>query len=132
MIMIVIVIWCGSSSGSDADGDVDVTDDAWQSCYCCRQWVLALMDCWCLLVRAHQTHYEQFGRLTGTISIGEYSQVELNVVGVRDHSYGTFTLCFLRLPVRQIMMLLNNVEKTYLVMIKINISDSSGDNELYV
>jgi len=43
--------------------------------------------CWCI-VRAHQTHYEQFGQLTGAMNIGKYGTVELDVVGVRDHSYG--------------------------------------------
>jgi len=38
--------------------------------------------------RAHQAHYEQFGRLTGTINIDKYNPVELAVVGMRDHSYG--------------------------------------------
>jgi len=39
-------------------------------------------------VSAHQTHYEQFGKLTGTVNIEGHGQVELNVIGVRDHSYG--------------------------------------------
>jgi len=56
----------------------------------CRQWIFT--DISCCITRAHQTHYEQFGQLAGTVNVGEYGQVELNVVGVRDHSYGTFIL----------------------------------------
>jgi len=43
---------------------------------------------WMCFVSAHQTHYEQFGKLTGTVNIEGHGQVELNVIGVRDHSYG--------------------------------------------
>ena len=42
--------------------------------------------------RAHQTHYEQFGKLSGIVNIEEFGQLELNVIGVRDHSYGMFIL----------------------------------------
>ena len=42
--------------------------------------------------RVHQTHYEQFGKLTGAVNIAEYGQVELNVTGMRDHSYGMLSI----------------------------------------
>jgi len=37
---------------------------------------------------AHQTHYEQFGEITGTIKISGHGDHEITVRGVRDHSYG--------------------------------------------
>ncbi|XP_061177236.1 uncharacterized protein LOC133185967 [Saccostrea echinata] len=40
------------------------------------------------LQRYHQTHYEQFGDIRGTVKIGGYDDINLNVSGVRDHSYG--------------------------------------------
>jgi len=60
------------------------------------------MLCVSYLFRAHQTHYEQFGRLSGAVNIDGYSPVELSVIGVRDHSYGRYTYasmlhCFLML-----------------------------------
>jgi len=51
------------------------------------------------MYRAHQTHYEQFGKLTGIVNIEEYGEIELDVVGVRDHSYGTSVLTNLCPPV---------------------------------
>jgi hypothetical protein len=35
-----------------------------------------------------QTHYEQFGRLTGTVTFGD-EKVELSLPAVRDHSFGS-------------------------------------------
>nr|XP_034332735.1 uncharacterized protein LOC105339207 isoform X3 [Crassostrea gigas] len=37
---------------------------------------------------SHQTHYEQFGDITGTVKIEGHADVKLNISGVRDHSYG--------------------------------------------
>lgn len=37
---------------------------------------------------AHQTHYEQFGEISGSVDIGGYGERRLQVQGVRDHSYG--------------------------------------------
>jgi hypothetical protein len=37
---------------------------------------------------AHQTHYEQFGEIRGVVNIDGHKPVQLNVTGVRDHSYG--------------------------------------------
>jgi len=54
--------------------------------------MLAVFLCNAGFFRAHQTHYEQFGKLTGTVNIAEYGQVELNVTGMRDHSYGMFSI----------------------------------------
>ncbi|XP_060593544.1 uncharacterized protein LOC132748017 [Ruditapes philippinarum] len=36
----------------------------------------------------HQTHYEQFGDTTGTVNIEGHDTVNINIRGVRDHSYG--------------------------------------------
>ncbi|PVD27980.1 hypothetical protein C0Q70_10556 [Pomacea canaliculata] len=40
------------------------------------------------LQRQHQTHYEQFGILTGNIEIEGYETRRVELRGVRDHSYG--------------------------------------------
>ncbi|KAK6170139.1 hypothetical protein SNE40_018606 [Patella caerulea] len=40
------------------------------------------------LQKAHQTHYEQFGEITGSINIDGYNTIDIKVQGVRDHSYG--------------------------------------------
>lgn len=40
------------------------------------------------IFRAHQTHYEQFGEITGTVKIEGYADQQIKVQGVRDHSYG--------------------------------------------
>jgi len=37
---------------------------------------------------AHQTHHEQFGNITGTVHIDTYGAHQLDLHGVRDHSYG--------------------------------------------
>lgn len=37
---------------------------------------------------AHQTHYEQFGEISGTLNLGTFGERKLRVQGVRDHSYG--------------------------------------------
>ncbi|BFZ09953.1 hypothetical protein BsWGS_12992 [Bradybaena similaris] len=40
------------------------------------------------LKRLHQTHYEQFGEITGSVHVSSYQVQEVKVQGVRDHSYG--------------------------------------------
>lgn len=37
---------------------------------------------------AHQTHYEQFGTISGIINLGSLGEHHIKVRGVRDHSYG--------------------------------------------
>lgn len=37
---------------------------------------------------AHQTHYEQFGKIEGTFDIEGIGEKTLSLSGVRDHSYG--------------------------------------------
>ena len=45
-----------------------------------------------LFNRAHQTHYEQFGEITGRVNVEGHGNIDLNVSGVRDHSYGKDTV----------------------------------------
>ncbi|XP_005108219.1 uncharacterized protein LOC101853644 [Aplysia californica] len=40
------------------------------------------------LKRAHQTHYEQFGEVSGILHIDGHPDQRIRVQGVRDHSYG--------------------------------------------
>ncbi|XP_059177655.1 uncharacterized protein LOC131956986 [Physella acuta] len=40
------------------------------------------------LKKAHQTHYEQFGEIQGTVQIAGHQDLDIKVQGVRDHSYG--------------------------------------------
>lgn len=40
------------------------------------------------LQRMHQTHYEQFGIISGKVKIEGYGTREINLRGVRDHTYG--------------------------------------------
>ncbi|XP_064594937.1 uncharacterized protein LOC135461674 isoform X2 [Liolophura sinensis] len=40
------------------------------------------------LKRSHQTHYEQFGEITGNIDIEKHGIRNVKLQGVRDHSYG--------------------------------------------
>lgn len=47
-------------------------------------WNKCVLECY----SAHQTHYEQFGKLSGQVQIEGYSDQTLTVFGVRDHSYG--------------------------------------------
>ncbi|PAA62079.1 hypothetical protein BOX15_Mlig026943g1 [Macrostomum lignano] len=42
------------------------------------------------LREAHQTHYEQFGRLTGEIKVQDVGQWQLNLDSMRDRSYGLY------------------------------------------
>ena len=44
----------------------------------------------CLYFSIHQTHYEQFGDTTGSVNIEGHDPVQLNIRGIRDHSYGWF------------------------------------------
>jgi len=45
----------------------------------------------------HQTHYEQFGEISGTVKISGEEDKFIRIYGARDHSYGKCTLkCFLR------------------------------------
>ena len=41
---------------------------------------------------AHQTHYEQFGAITGVVNAGTLGEHHIKVRGVRDHSYGEIYL----------------------------------------
>ncbi|XP_002731927.1 uncharacterized protein LOC100372656 [Saccoglossus kowalevskii] len=41
-----------------------------------------------LLRDAHQTHYEQFGEWKGKVQLEGHNDIELNMKGMRDHSYG--------------------------------------------
>ncbi|KAI8740892.1 CAunnamed protein product [Biomphalaria glabrata] len=40
------------------------------------------------LKRVHQTHYEQFGNIQGTVHVTGYDDQNIMIQGVRDHSYG--------------------------------------------
>ncbi|XP_076444744.1 uncharacterized protein LOC143282822 [Babylonia areolata] len=40
------------------------------------------------LQKAHQTHYEQFGVISGSVEIEGHGTRQVNMRGVRDHSYG--------------------------------------------
>ena len=42
-------------------------------------------------IRAHQTHYEQFGEISGVVHVDGYPDQQIKVQGVRDHSYGNFS-----------------------------------------
>ncbi|ELU09306.1 hypothetical protein CAPTEDRAFT_151881 [Capitella teleta] len=77
--------WTADSRLFDFDTDMDVTalceamaTEPWS-----REFFNNLKD-------AHQTHYEQFGTITGIVSFENYPEQELHVRGVRDHSYGNF------------------------------------------
>ena len=37
---------------------------------------------------AHQTHYEQFGEVSGEVHVEGHSNIKVQIQGVRDHSYG--------------------------------------------
>jgi len=50
--------------------------------------VIIVYLCLTYVISAHQTHYEQFGELVGTVSISGVGDREIKVQGVRDHSYG--------------------------------------------
>ena len=49
--------------------------------------------------RAHQTHYEQFGIISGEVKIEGHGTRQVQLRGVRDHSYGRQKLsCFSFMP----------------------------------
>ncbi|KAJ8314692.1 hypothetical protein KUTeg_006842, partial [Tegillarca granosa] len=68
------------------DFDTDLHPAAMADAICREKWSREYFDG---LKRAHQTHYEQFGQISGKIKIsGVNEPVYLDVDGVRDHSYG--------------------------------------------
>lgn len=44
--------------------------------------------------RLHQTHYEQFGEITGDFIIENREPIPIKIQGVRDHSYGKWCMLF--------------------------------------
>ena len=44
------------------------------------------------LCSMHQTHYEQFGEMSGTVTVEGHGEFDIKVQGVRDHSYGNRSL----------------------------------------
>ncbi|XP_056014568.1 uncharacterized protein LOC125676912 isoform X2 [Ostrea edulis] len=67
------------------DFDTDMNPVTMADAICRETWSRSYFDD---LQRVHQTHYEQFGDITGTVKISGHADVKLNVSGVRDHSYG--------------------------------------------
>ena len=49
----------------------------------------------CVYFRSHQTHYEQWGELHGTMLAEGHPEKILYLRGYRDHSYGMFFCFFL-------------------------------------
>lgn len=43
-----------------------------------------------VLNRDHQTHYEQWGELSGRLQVGGGEEQSLRLKSVRDHSYGEY------------------------------------------
>lgn len=67
------------------DFDTDLCPDAVASGVAREKWSRAFFD---QLKQAHQTHYEQFGTISGEVDLGAYGVKEIQVRGLRDHSYG--------------------------------------------
>lgn len=67
------------------DFDTDMSPVTMADAICRETWSRSYFDD---LQRSHQTHYEQFGDITGTVKIEGHAEVKLNISGVRDHSYG--------------------------------------------
>nr|XP_022294324.1 uncharacterized protein LOC111104596 [Crassostrea virginica] len=67
------------------DFDTDMSPVTMADAICRETWSRSYFDD---LQRAHQTHYEQFGEITGRVNVEGHGNIDLNVSGVRDHSYG--------------------------------------------
>ncbi|KAK3089151.1 hypothetical protein FSP39_001292 [Pinctada imbricata] len=67
------------------DFDTDMNPETMADAICRQKWSREYFD---TLKSAHQTHYEQFGEITGIVKISGHNDVTIKVQGVRDHSYG--------------------------------------------
>lgn len=67
------------------DFDTDMNPVTMTDAICRETWSRSYFDD---LQKFHQTHYEQFGDITGTVKVEGHRDVTLNISGVRDHSYG--------------------------------------------
>lgn len=66
------------------DFDTDLHPNAMADAIAREKWSRKYFD---VLKSVHQTHYEQFGQISGTVNIsGEEKYIKVD--GVRDHSYG--------------------------------------------
>lgn len=67
------------------DFDTDMNDNAVCEAIAREVWTKEFFN---NLKTAHQTHYEQFGIMQGTVNVEGHEQILLCLKGVRDHSYG--------------------------------------------
>lgn len=67
------------------DFDTDLHQHVMAESIAREKWSRKYFD---VLKSVHQTHYEQFGEITGTVNIAGVGDKMVNVQGVRDHSYG--------------------------------------------
>ncbi|CAH1798438.1 unnamed protein product [Owenia fusiformis] len=67
------------------DFDVDMSVPAMCTSIAREKWTRQFFT---KLKTAHQTHYEQFGEITGSVCVSGMDDIPVKVQGVRDHSYG--------------------------------------------
>ncbi|GFO33376.1 hypothetical protein PoB_005988100 [Plakobranchus ocellatus] len=67
------------------DFDTDIHPHAMAAAIAREKWSREFFE---TLKEAHQTHYEQFGEITGVVHVDGHPDQHLKVQGVRDHSYG--------------------------------------------
>ncbi|XP_033762375.1 uncharacterized phosphotransferase YvkC-like [Pecten maximus] len=65
--------------------DTDISASALADAIARESWD---QDFWNRLKSKHQTHYEQWGEMTGPLKVEGYDDVQLRLSTVRDHSYG--------------------------------------------
>ncbi|XP_013420120.1 uncharacterized protein LOC106180635 [Lingula anatina] len=78
-----LLVWTATTDYFDFDTDME--NHALAQAIARERWTRTFFDA---LKVAHQTHYEQFGRISGTVHIEGVGEKQLDVQGVRDHSYG--------------------------------------------
>ncbi|OWF52519.1 hypothetical protein KP79_PYT06824 [Mizuhopecten yessoensis] len=67
------------------DFDTDLHPNVMAESISKEKWSRKYFD---VLQSVHQTHYEQFGEITGIVNIAGVGDKTIKVQGVRDHSYG--------------------------------------------
>ncbi|GFR86480.1 hypothetical protein ElyMa_006053600 [Elysia marginata] len=67
------------------DFDTDIHPHAMAAAIAREQWSKEFFK---TLKKSHQTHYEQFGEISGVVHVDGHPDQSIKVQGVRDHSYG--------------------------------------------